>query len=130
MVRKLFAIAWLSLLTLQGTSAWAENRALLIGASGYPSHIGPLRGPSNDVRAIFALLAERGFRTENVRVLADGLPDDFAKAAAVSGAKSEGPHAQFTPTSCAGSLISSPRHGRVITSCSTSQDMEPRFPIL
>ena len=90
MVRKLFAIAWLILLTLQGTIAWAENRALLIGASGYPSHIGPLRGPSNDVRAIFALLAERGFRTENVRVLADGLPEDFAKPAAVSCAKGDG----------------------------------------
>ena len=55
--------------------AHAENRALLIGASSYPANIGPLRGPVNDVQAIWGLLTERGFKGANIRVLADGLPD-------------------------------------------------------
>lgn len=58
--------------------ARAENRALLIGASAYPSQIGALRGPANDVEAVWGLLTERGFQKSNVRVLADSLPEAFA----------------------------------------------------
>jgi hypothetical protein len=90
MLRSIFAIVLLAALTLDGTTAQAENRALLIGASGYPPNIGPLRGPSNDVRAIWGLLTERGFEAENIRVLADNLADDFAKAASVNCVGAEG----------------------------------------
>jgi hypothetical protein len=62
----------------------AENRALLIAASNYPTNISSLRGPGNDVEAIWGLLIERGFKSTNIRVLADGLREEFAKGASVS----------------------------------------------
>jgi metacaspase-1 len=62
----------------------AENRALLIAASGYPTNIGPLRGPHNDVEAMWGLLTDRGFKSDNIRVLADGMREELAKAASVS----------------------------------------------
>jgi hypothetical protein len=91
MLRNVFAIVLLAALGVHGTLTNAENRALLIGASGYPSHIGPLLGPSNDVQVIWGLLTGRGFKAENVRVLADSLQDNFAKMASVNCARTDGP---------------------------------------
>ena len=60
--------------TFSNLSARAENRALLIGASNYPSNISSLQGPANDIRAMWEILTERGFAASNIRVLADELP--------------------------------------------------------
>jgi Caspase domain len=80
---KLFAAVIACVALLQGPAAHAENRALLIGASGYPSHIGALKGPGNDVKAIWDVLVERGFKSSNMRVLADALPEATGLALAV-----------------------------------------------
>src|SRR5262245_56032566 len=91
MLRNVFAIAVVAALATYCTIAKPENRALLIAASGYPSHIGRLRGPSNDIQAIWGLLTGRGFRADNVRVLADSVQEDFAKRASVNCAGADGP---------------------------------------
>lgn len=55
------------------TPASAENRALLIGVSGYKDR-NRLEGPSNDVPLMRDRLLERGFTAPNIRILADGVP--------------------------------------------------------
>jgi Caspase domain len=61
--------------TLVGvTTAHAENYALLIGVSGYPTlPTHQLEGPRNDVALLRDLLSRHGFRQENIRMLADGV---------------------------------------------------------
>jgi hypothetical protein len=66
------------------TAADAESRALLVGVSGYAPGVGPLEGPRNDIQEMWRLLTERGFSPPSIRVLADGLPDDAAREAAVA----------------------------------------------
>ncbi len=66
-------------LALFGTQAFAENRALLIGANEYPNLKQDfwLKGPSNDVKLVETYLTTAApvpFAPENVTVLADGLP--------------------------------------------------------
>ncbi|MBV8092505.1 MAG: caspase family protein, partial [Acetobacteraceae bacterium] len=62
------------------TFAWAatadaENYALLIGVSGYPTlPTHQLEGPRNDVVLWRDVLSRRGFREDNIRILADGVP--------------------------------------------------------
>jgi hypothetical protein len=57
------------------TTARAENYALLIGVSGYPTlSTHQLEGPRNDVVLLRDVLARRGFRPNNIRILADGVP--------------------------------------------------------
>ena len=57
--------------------AWAENHALLIGVSGYPSLDNSLHleGPVNDVQLMRNLLKTTGFSESRIRVLADNVPD-------------------------------------------------------
>lgn len=58
-----------------GPSAWAAKWALLVGVSDLPAQSKDLwlKAPRNDVQAMQAMLASRGFPDKNVRVLADGL---------------------------------------------------------
>ena len=58
------------------TIAHAENYALLIGVSGYPtlSAAHRLEGPRNDVVLLRDLLSRQGFKQANIRILADGVP--------------------------------------------------------
>ncbi len=58
------------------TIAHAENYALLIGVSGYPTlpTANQLEGPRNDVVLLRDVLSRRGFRQDNIRILADGVP--------------------------------------------------------
>ena len=58
-------------------TAHAENYAVLIGVSGYASLPAGYRleGPRNDVALLRDVLSRRGFRQDNIRVLADGVPD-------------------------------------------------------
>lgn len=60
---------------LGATAAQAENYALLIGVSGYPTlPTHQLEGPRNDVVLWRDVLSRRGFTQENIRILADGVP--------------------------------------------------------
>ena len=62
--------------TLLASKALAENYALLVGVSNYPS-LGEdlqLTGPANDVVLSRELLLKRGFLPEHLQVLADGVP--------------------------------------------------------
>lgn len=73
LARRAAAFALLLVLALP---AWAENRALLIGVSAYDNpKIRPLNGPRNDVILLWRTLQQRGFRSANIAVLAEGLPD-------------------------------------------------------
>lgn len=55
--------------------AAAERYALLVGVSSYPHLVGvDLRGPKNDVQLMHTMLTARGFRPENVVVVADSVP--------------------------------------------------------
>jgi Caspase domain len=58
------------------TRAHAENYALLIGVSGYPTlpSAHRLQGPRNDVALLRDVLSRHGFPSDNIRVLADGVP--------------------------------------------------------
>lgn len=71
------------LLLLLTTESSARNWALLIGVSGYP-YISQLQGPRNDVTIMWRLLNTMGFRTNDMIVLSDGLPqsDQFPKVTA------------------------------------------------
>jgi hypothetical protein len=61
--------------------AAAERYALLVGVSRYPHLTGvDLRGPKNDVQLMHATLTARGFRPENVIVVADGVPSHLKPA--------------------------------------------------
>ena len=53
--------------------ARAEHFALLIGVSDYQNEKLKLKGPRNDIPSIWNLLRERGFKSENIYVLADSL---------------------------------------------------------
>jgi len=69
-------LSWL-LLAATAVPALAENHALLVGVSSYPT-LGPqlqLQGPANDVRTMRALLKTRHFADDRVTVLADGVSD-------------------------------------------------------
>lgn len=55
--------------------------AVLIGASEYKGTIPPLRGPRNDVMQIWRLLRDRDFPANQIQLLADGLPETFARQA-------------------------------------------------
>ncbi len=66
-------IAFFAVALCFGFRASAESRALLIGASTYPADVSSLEGPANDVRAVWGLLTERGFKPSNITVLADRL---------------------------------------------------------
>jgi hypothetical protein len=56
-------------------SAHAANYALLIGVSGYPTlPTHQLEGPRNDVVLLRDVLSRQGFRQDNIRILADGVP--------------------------------------------------------
>jgi len=72
---------------LPGTALAQQRLALLVGVSAYPKQPGgrdiSLTGPKNDVRLYQRVLAERGFRPENVAVLADGVRGDPTRAAIV-----------------------------------------------
>src|SRR5688572_7932642 len=51
------------------THGWAEKYALLIGVSGYEHpKITKLKGPPNDIAALWSLLKEKGFKSQNIRV--------------------------------------------------------------
>jgi hypothetical protein len=66
-----------ALLSLSPWSARAENRALLVGVSAYPT-LAPrhsLRGPRNDVQRLRGVLLRRGVAPAAIQVLADGVPD-------------------------------------------------------
>jgi hypothetical protein len=69
------ALALYLLWTLSVSPALATNYALLIGVSNY-SHekITKLKGPPNDATLLWRVLEKRGFASENMTVLADGLP--------------------------------------------------------
>ena len=70
-----FAIVTVSA-ALASAAAPAAQHALLVGVSNYPS-LAPalhLDGPRNDVVLMRTVLQQRGFPTNNIRVLADGLP--------------------------------------------------------
>ena len=60
------------------TTAHAENYALLIGVSSYRnlSVEHRLTGPRNDVSLLRDVLSRHGFKPDNIRVLADGVPGD------------------------------------------------------
>jgi hypothetical protein len=56
------------------TTAHADNYALLIAVSGYPTlPTHQLEGPRNDVVLLRDVLERRGFRPDNIRILADGV---------------------------------------------------------
>jgi hypothetical protein len=92
-IRAFIAVAVLQIaLAFCSSVARAENYALLIGASGYPAPIPALHGPVNDMLAMWGILTERGFKRPNIRILADGLPDGFAREASVDcGSPATGP---------------------------------------
>lgn len=58
------------------STARAQNYALLVGVSKYPSLAEELQlvGPANDVKLVRELLQKKGFSDDHVQVLADGLP--------------------------------------------------------
>ena len=76
---------------LSANLAQAENRALMIGASTYPTPVPPLHGPRNDIQTVWSILTQRGFKKANIHVLADALPEAFAKEAAVDCKDASGP---------------------------------------
>ena len=71
-------VRWLFIATaaLLAFGAQAERRALLVGVSAYPGLPADkqLQGPMNDVPLMRSALIERGFGSENIRVVADGIP--------------------------------------------------------
>jgi Caspase domain len=75
-VRKTIPTLLIIATTLLGaTSAHAENYALLIGVSGYPT-LSPARrleGPRHDVVLLRDMLSRHGFSPDNIRILADGV---------------------------------------------------------
>ena len=66
-----------SLFILAGIdAAHAKKHALLIGVSAYDNpSIRPLSGPRNDVILLWRYLTTNGFDAENIRVLAEDLPE-------------------------------------------------------
>jgi hypothetical protein len=69
-LKGLVALALLGLLASE--PAWAARYALLVGVSGYPNVPGAeLQGPPNDVPLVRGVLLQRGFRAQDIRVLAD-----------------------------------------------------------
>jgi len=75
-VRNIFLFLLLAVAALAGVNmAHAENYALLIGVSGYPTlpSAHRLEGPRNDVALLRDVLSRHGFRPDNIRILADGV---------------------------------------------------------
>lgn len=73
------ALALLALVSVAQPAQAREMRALLVGVTEYPgmaSH--QLQGPVNDVTRLIALLPSRGFKRDNVAVLADGVASSRA----------------------------------------------------
>src|ERR1700730_18520178 len=69
------ALALYLLWTLSVSPALATNYALLIGVSNYRHEkITKLKGPANDTTLLWRVLEKRRFASENMTVLADGLP--------------------------------------------------------
>lgn len=78
-MKVVFMIRWLITLiiavcacTALPSSGRAGQYALVIGVSGYnPKIIPPLNGPANDVRLVWDLLIDKGFKAGNISLLAD-----------------------------------------------------------
>jgi hypothetical protein len=69
------ALALCLLWMLSVSPALATNYGLLVGVSNYNHEkITKLKGPANDVTLLWRALEKRGFASENMTVLADGLP--------------------------------------------------------
>lgn len=74
----LSCVAFAASIGVSGT-VWSQAdlnyRALLVGVSSYPnlSESLQLRGPQNDVKRMREVLSARGFRGENIQILADGV---------------------------------------------------------
>lgn len=64
----------------------AENRAILVGVSEYPaaSRAKSLQGPKNDVVLMHDVLRQRGFREEQIKILADHVPDPALAQTAIA----------------------------------------------
>lgn len=64
----------------------AENRAILVGVSEYPaaSRAQSLQGPKNDVVLMHDVLRQRGFREEQIEILADHVPDPALAQTAIA----------------------------------------------
>lgn len=72
LVHVVLAMLWLP----AATEALAERRALLVGVSDYPALPAGMQrtpGARNDVELLRITLLQRGFATQHVRTLADGL---------------------------------------------------------
>lgn len=71
-----FAGAAALAVSLTSAPALAENHALLVGVSSYPSLEKALQlvGPANDIKLVQELLLKKGFAPDHVQVLADGVP--------------------------------------------------------
>ena len=65
------AVVLFTFLSCMGT-AHAAQYALLVGVSNYPN-LTKLPGAANDVKLMQALLERKGFKPENIRVVADGV---------------------------------------------------------
>lgn len=77
------AASILLMVALGQPAARATDYALLIGVSDYADgNIPKLKGPRNDVTLMWRVLKKRGFATEHMTVLADGLlpGEDFPKS--------------------------------------------------
>ena len=66
----------LGLLLSSPLPAWAANRALLVGVTGYDNlpESRQLRGPSNDAELMRGMLRDQGFAERDIITLADNLP--------------------------------------------------------
>lgn len=75
MIRLLSTLVVFAMLLWSPSPALAERYALLVGVSEYPGLAKDLQlnGPQNDIPAMRALLAQRGFDNRNIEVLADGV---------------------------------------------------------
>lgn len=77
------AASILLMVALGQPAARATTYALLIGVSDYHNEkITKLKGPRNDVTLMWRILKKRGFSTEHMTILADGLPTgaDYPKS--------------------------------------------------
>jgi len=74
--RRQFLIALLVIACSYTSLVQATERALLIGVSNYVfMPVNSLSGPKNDVRLIKEMLIAKGFSSENIAILADGVAD-------------------------------------------------------